>query len=62
MEKRYIICESELLSLLECSRQLGALEGAGVDNWEGYDECNEYMEEEVLAEDLEEMYQLYASL
>jgi len=31
--------------LLERDRILGALEGAGVDNWSGYDMALEYMEQ-----------------
>jgi hypothetical protein len=61
MEKQYIVSESDLLSLLNCLRELNALEGAGVDNWSGYGEHHEYMEDEVLAEDLEEKYQPYVT-
>ena len=39
MEKRYIIKESLLLSLLADSGYACALEAAGVDNWECHDQA-----------------------
>jgi hypothetical protein len=39
------IHKSEYESLLEDSDKLLALEGAGVDNWSGYDEAMEMMRE-----------------
>jgi hypothetical protein len=63
MEKQYIVFESELLKLHRKREILECLEGGGVDNWEGYEWSLEGLEgEEIDAEDLEEMYQLYASL
>jgi hypothetical protein len=61
MEKQYIISEGELLSLLDSQRELSALQAAGVDNWDCGD-ISELFDREIDAEDLEEMYQLYASL
>jgi len=61
--KYYKISEDELLSLLKESRQLYSLERAGVDNWEGYDERWEYLEDyeepslESIAEEYEEINQ-----
>jgi len=59
MTKYYKIEEQELLSLLSDSRELTALQGAGVDNWCGYDDRWEGMDEweETTAEDLPSMYE-----
>lgn len=60
MENKYIISENELLTLLRNAEILSCLEGGGVDNWDGYDMSLGYMEgEELIAEDLEEMYPQY---
>jgi hypothetical protein len=40
------ITYEEYKRLLEAERMLGALEGAGVDNWEGYDYAMEMLEQE----------------
>jgi hypothetical protein len=45
MEKTVTISKEEYESLLEASDKLLALEGAGVDNWEGYDEAMELLNE-----------------
>jgi hypothetical protein len=45
-EKTVTITEKEYNSLLEDSKWLQALEGAGVDNWEGYDYAKEIFNEE----------------
>lgn len=39
-----LIDHGELVRLLECEKELAGLEGAGVDNWCGYDERHEGME------------------
>lgn len=44
-EETITIKRSRYLSLLEADRMLRALEAAGVDNWEGYDEALENVEE-----------------
>ena len=43
--------ESELKALRESQRILFALQGAGVDNWEGYDDAMESLEFEFDEED-----------
>jgi len=43
---KYILTEEELLSLLTDSIKLNCLDGAGVDNWGGYGEAFEIIEEE----------------
>lgn len=53
--KKYIIEEEELRELLESRAELWALECAGVDNWEWYDEARSNIEE--TPEDLSELYQ-----
>lgn len=41
------LTHSELKDLLKASFKLDALEGGGVDNWEGYDESlSHYLEED----------------
>jgi hypothetical protein len=45
MKETVTISKEEYESLLEDSNKLLALEGAGVDNWEGYDEAMEMMRE-----------------
>ena len=45
MNDTVTISKEEYDSLLEASDKLLALEGAGVDNWEGYDEAMEMMRE-----------------
>ncbi len=40
------ITYEEYKRLLEAERMLNALEGAGVDNWEGYDYAMEMLEQE----------------
>jgi hypothetical protein len=45
MKETVTISKAEYESLLEDSNKLLALEGAGVDNWEGYDEAMEMMRE-----------------
>ena len=40
------ISKEEYESLLEDSRLLGALQAAGVDNWEGYDNACELLDED----------------
>lgn len=59
MTKFYKIEGKELLQLLSDSRELTALECAGVDNWCGYDERYEGMDEsdEVTTEDLPQLYE-----
>ncbi len=37
--------ESELKELREAAKKLNALEGAGVDNWEGYDDAMQILRE-----------------
>ena len=45
MEKEMVtITRKEYESLLKDSEVLGALEGAGVDNWQGYDYAMELLE------------------
>ena len=41
MEETVTISKKEYESLLEDSKKLTALENAGVDNWEGFDEARE---------------------
>lgn len=53
--KKYIIEEEELRELFESRAELWALECAGVDNWEWYDEARSNIEE--TPEDLSELYQ-----
>lgn len=59
MTKYYKVSGEELLSLLKDSAELAALEGAGVDNWCGYDERHEFTDEsdEVTIEDLPQLYE-----
>lgn len=59
MTKYYKIEEQELLSLLSDSRKLIALEGAGVDNWDGHDYAMDFLSEEdkTTAEDLPSIYE-----
>jgi len=45
MEETVTISKKEYESLLEDSEKLSALEAAGVDNWEGYDNAMEMMED-----------------
>jgi len=45
MEETVTISKKEYESLLEDSEKLSALEAAGVDNWEGYDDAMEMMQE-----------------
>ena len=45
MEKYYKISESELLELLQSARTLEGLEGAGVDNWGGWEYVGEVLED-----------------
>jgi phage pi2 protein 07 len=45
-EETITITKKEYESLLEDSKKLLYLEGAGVDNWEGYDLAMEQMNEE----------------
>ena len=45
MKETVTISKEEYESLLEDSNKLLALEGAGVDNWEGYDEAMDMMRE-----------------
>ena len=45
MKETVTISKEEYESLLEDSDKLLALEGAGVDNWSGYDEAMEMMRE-----------------
>jgi hypothetical protein len=40
------IPKSEYESLLEAQAKLDALEGAGVDNWEGYDDAMALLDDE----------------
>lgn len=40
-----LIDHDELVKLLECEKELAGLEGAGVDNWSGYDERHEGMDD-----------------
>ena len=40
------ITRKEYLRLLEASSWLSCLEAAGVDNWDGYDDTREMMEED----------------
>lgn len=47
MEKDWItITKKEYLELLQDSNKLAALEGAGVDNWDGYSYAMESLEDE----------------
>lgn len=39
------IQKSTYVDLVECKRKLDALEAAGVDNWEGYGEAVQSLEE-----------------
>lgn len=41
-----LVPKEEYEELVEDSKKLSCLEGAGVDNWEGYSEAMEYMEEQ----------------
>ena len=45
MEETVAISKKEYESLLEDSEKLSALEAAGVDNWEGYDNAMEMMKD-----------------
>ena len=45
MELNITISKEEYESLLEDQKLLQCLQGAGVDNWEGYDYALEMMEE-----------------
>jgi hypothetical protein len=45
MSEMITIKKSEYEQLLEDQRFLNALERAGVDNWDGYEEAQELMEE-----------------
>ena len=45
MEETVTISKKEYESLLEDSEKLSALEAAGVDNWEGYDNAMEMMKD-----------------
>lgn len=45
MEETITITKKEYESLLEDSKKLQALEGAGVDNWQGYDYAMELLRE-----------------
>jgi hypothetical protein len=45
-EKTVTISKEEYESLLEDSQFLAALRAAGVDNWDGYSEAFEYLDEE----------------
>ena len=45
-EETITILKSEYDRLTEDQRWLRALEGAGVDNWEGFDIAQDYLEEE----------------
>ena len=45
MEEQVTISKSEYHRLLKAQARLDCLEGAGVDNWCGYDEAMEYYEE-----------------
>jgi hypothetical protein len=45
MKLNITISKKEYESLLEDSEKLSALEAAGVDNWEGYDNAMEMMED-----------------
>ena len=45
-EETITISKKEYESLLQDSKKLSALEGAGVDNWQGYDEAMELIREE----------------
>lgn len=45
MEETITISKKEYESLLEDSKKLQALEGAGVDNWQGYDYAMELLRE-----------------
>lgn len=38
MEDKYVLTRSELLQLIIAQEELGALEAAGVDNWQWYGE------------------------
>lgn len=58
MEKEYIISEDDLLSLLNQSAMMQALEDAGVDNWCGIDYAMEDLEV-FTTEDLEQSYNIY---
>ena len=44
-DNNIIVTVKEYLELLECAKKLEALESAGVDNWEGYDEAMRIMHE-----------------
>ena len=52
MEETVTISKKEYFNLLQRDLELAALNGAGVDNWEGYDISKEYLE--VIILDLEE--------
>lgn len=45
-KKTITITIGEYEDLLEAQKKLDCLEGAGVDNWEGYDDAMSLMEEE----------------
>ena len=44
MTKNFVITEERLLALLQAEDTLQSLEGAGVDNWCGYDHAYESMD------------------
>jgi hypothetical protein len=46
MKGNVIITAERYLELLKAENELNALEAAGVDNWSGYGECGEYMDDE----------------
>lgn len=48
MEDTVTITQEEYDNLIECRKKLHALEGAGVDNMEGYDIAMEMMDDEYL--------------
>ncbi len=50
MEETITITLKEYEELREATRTLNALEAAGVDNWDGYDEALSLMEENEEAE------------
>lgn len=45
IEETIIISIKEYEELLEAQKMLDALEGAGVDNWEGYSEAMKLLED-----------------
>ena len=44
MEEKITITQKEYEDLLEASHKLEALEAAGVDNWDGYDDAMEALD------------------